>query len=302
MATHRFRPTRYCNVIGTAEPCLRVADGDTVITDTVDASGLDAGEVAVAERPNPMTGPFFIEGAEPGDTLAVRIDRLTPSRATGWTYAPLAFTVMDPHAIPERPQNERAVWIIDANAGVVRLREPPSGLENFAPAIEPMIGCFGVAPARGQAFSTATSAQNGGNMDYRRFAPGTTAWFPVSVPGALFYLGDGHACQGDGEIVGTGIETSFEMEVTFRVLKRTIGWPRGETAEDIFTIGNARPLDQALQHATTEMLRWLGEDYGLEPRAASHLMGQVVRYDVGNVFNPAFTVACRIAKRWLAER
>ncbi len=299
MATHRFQPTRYYNVIGTAEPCLVVADGDTVIAQTVDASGLDAREMAVAPRPNPMTGPFYIEGAEPGDTLSVRIDRLTPSRGTGWTYSPLALTVLDPAAIAERPASERAVWEIDAAAGVVRLREPPPALAGFAPAIQPMIGCFGVAPALGQALSTATSAQNGGNMDYRLFAPGTTAWLPVSVPGALFYLGDGHACQGDGEIVGTGIETSFEMEVTFRVLKRTITWPRGETAEDIFTVGNARPLDQALQHATTEMVRWLGEDYGLDQRAASHVMGQVVRYDVGNVFNPAFTVACRIAKRWL---
>lgn len=301
MARHRFTPTRYHNVIGTAEPCLRVADGDTVVTDTVDASGLDAREMAVASRPNPMTGPFFIEGAEPGDTLAVTIERLTPSRATGWTYSPLAVSVLDPGAIPERPKVERAVWRIDNNAGVVRLAEPVAGLEDFAPVIAPMIGCFGVAPPLGQAFSTATSAQNGGNMDYRLFGPGTTAWFPVSVPGALFYLGDGHACQGDGEIVGTGIETSFEMEVTFRVLKRTINWPRGETAEDIFTVGNARPLDQALQHATTEMSRWLGEDYGLDARAAAHLMGQVVRYDVGNVFNPAYTVACRIAKRWLTK-
>ncbi len=301
MATHRFRPARYYNAIGTAEPCLRIADGDTVITDTVDASGLDAREVVAAGRPNPMTGPFFIEGAEPGDTLAVRIDRLTPSRATGWTYSPLALTVLDPAAIVDRPASQRVVWDIDAKAGTVRLQEPPKGLEKFAPPLQPMIGCFGVAPAGGQALSTATSAQNGGNMDYRLFAPGTTAWFPVSVPGALFYLGDGHACQGDGEITGTGIETSFEMEVTFRVLKRTIAWPRGETAEDIFTIGNARPLDQALQHATTEMSRWLGEDYGLDARAASHLMGQVVRYDVGNVFNPAFTVACRIGKSWLTK-
>ena len=302
MATHRFRPNRYHNTIGTAEPCLRIADGDTIITDTIDASGLDAHEVQVWERPNPMTGPFFVEGAEPGDTLAVRIERLTPSRATGWTYSPLAFTVLDPSAIPDRPANERAVWDIDPAAGTVRLQNPPPGLEGFAPPIQPMIGCFGVAPARGQAISTASSAQNGGNMDYRLFAPGTTVWLPVSVPGALFYLGDGHACQGDGEIVGTGIETSFEMEVTLSVVKRTIMWPRGETADDIFAVGNARPLDQALQHATTEMLRWLNEDYGLDARAASHLMGQVVRYDVGNVFNPAYTVACRIAKRWLTRR
>lgn len=302
MATHRFQPSRYHNTIGTADPCLRVADGDTVVTDTVDASGLDAAEAAVASRPNPMTGPFFIEGAEPGDTLAVSIDRLTPSRATGWTYSPLATTVLDPAAIGARPAQQRAVWTIDPAAGTVRLQEPVAGLEGFAPPLQPMIGCFGVAPAGGQAISTATSGPNGGNMDYRLFAPGTTAWFPVSVPGALFFLGDGHACQGDGEIVGTGIETSFEMQVTFRVLKRRIAWPRGETAEDIFTIGNARPLDQALQHATTEMLQWLGEDYGLDARAASHLMGQVVRYDVGNVFNPAYTVACRISKRWLMKR
>jgi amidase len=97
-------------VLGTAEPVLRVADGDTVVTDTIDASGLDAREVAVASRPNPMTGPFFIEGAEPGDTLAVRIDRLTPSRATGWTYSPLALTVLDPAAIADRPPSQRAVW------------------------------------------------------------------------------------------------------------------------------------------------------------------------------------------------
>lgn len=302
MATHRFHPTKYFNVIGTAEPCLRVADGDTIITDTLDASGLDANEFAAAPRGNPMTGPFFIEGAEPGDTLAVRIDRMTPSRATGWTFSPLAFTVLDPSAIPDRPAAQRVVWDIGGNTGTVKLQDPPPGLENFTPPLQPMIGCFGVAPAGGQALSTATSAQNGGNMDYRRFGPGTTAWFPVAVPGALFYLGDGHACQGDGEIVGTGIETSFEMEVTFKVLKRTIIWPRGETEDDIFAIGNARPLDQALQHATTEMQRWLAEDYGLDARAASHLMGQVVRYDVGNVFNPAYTVACRIAKKWLTKQ
>lgn len=302
MATHRFRPTRYHTTIGTAEPVLRLAPGDTLVTDTIDASGLDAAEAQAWERGNPMTGPFFIEGAEPGDTLMVRIDRLTPSRATGWTYSPLATTVLDPAAIAGQPAGARSVWVIDSNAGTVRLREPTPGLEGFAPAIEPMIGCFGVAPSRGQALSTATSAQNGGNMDYRLFRPGTTAWFPVFVPGALFYLGDGHACQGDGEIVGTGIETSFEMEVTFELAKRTIGWPRGETAEDIFTVGNARPLDQALQHATTEMLRWLGEDYGLDARSASHLMGQVVWYDVGNVFNPAFTVGCRIAKKWLTRK
>ena len=106
--------------------------------------------------------------------------------------------------------------------------------------------------------------------------------------------------QGDGEIVGTGIETCFEVEVRLTVEKgRNLVWPRGESATDIFSVGNARPLDQALQHATTDMFTWLTSDYGLSPTAASHLMGQVVRYDVGNVFDPAYTMVCRIAKKWL---
>ena len=134
----------------------------------------------------------------------------------------------------------------------------------------------------------------------RGFRPGTTVYFPVSVQGAFFFLGDGHACQGDGEIVGTGIETSFEIEFSVRLLKgKWIGWPRGENADDIFTVGNARPLDQALQHATTEMLDWLERDHGLDATAASHLLGQAVRYEVANVFNPAYSVVCRLAKRWL---
>ena len=131
-------------------------------------------------------------------------------------------------------------------------------------------------------------------MDYRRIGPGTTVWFPVAAPGALFFLGDAHALQGDGEIVGTGIETCFQVTVRLSVEKRSITWPRGQTERDIFTLGNARPLDQALQHATTEMARWLAQDFGLDIVAASHLMGQAVRYDIGNVYDPAYTVACRL--------
>ena len=175
-------------------------------------------------------------------------------------------------------------WRIDRQGLTATLEPAVPGLEHFVLPLEPMIGCFGVAPAMGQAFSTATSAENGGNMDYRGFGPGATVWFPVAVPGALFFLGDCHATQGDGEIVGTGIETCFEVEVRLTVEKgRNLVWPRGESATDIFSVGNARPLDQALQHATTDMFNWLTSDYGLSPTAASHLMGQVVRYDVGNV-------------------
>lgn len=299
MARHRFEPTRYSNVLATLEPVLAVADGDTVVTTTLDAAGRDRDGVQRAPRGNPMTGPFFVEGAEPGDALLVRIDRMTPIRATGWTFSVLAPNVVEPGAVARLPERREVEWAIDPQAGTARLAD--AGRELTVP-LAPMIGCFGVAPRQGQAISTATSGEHGGNMDYRRFAPGTTAGFPVAVPGALFFLGDGHACQGDGEIVGTGIETAFEIEFTVRLRKQAgFGWPRGETETDIFTVGNARPLDQALQHATTEMLRWLGQDFGLDATAASHLLGQAVRYDVANVFNPAYSVACRLAKRWLTR-
>ena len=303
MAKHVFAPTRFHNAIGTAEPVLTVADGDAIVASTLDAAGFDGQGVQRAKGPNPMTGPFFVEGAEPGDALEVRIDRMTPNRDEGWTYTPVAANVVEPAVVAKLPPRERVVWRLDRANGHARLAEPPPALAGWVAPFAPMIGCFGVAPALGQAISTATSGPNGGNMDYRRFGPGTTAWFPVAVRGALFYLGDGHFCQGDGEIVGTGVETSFEIEFTVRVLKgKAIGWPRGETADEIFAIGNARPLDQALQHATTEMLAWLGADFGLDSIAASHLLGQIVRYDVANVFNPAYSVACRVEKRWLEGR
>ena len=301
MARRVFEPEAFHNVLGSLPPAARIADGDTVVAETVDAWGFDKSGVRRHSPPNPMTGPFFIDGAEPGDVLSVRIERMTANRDDGWTFGPVATNVVDPAAVAALPKRERAIWRLDRGGGKARLAEPPPGLARFEVAYAPMLGCFGVAPPLGQAISTATSGPYGGNMDYRRFGPGATAYFPVFAAGALFFLGDGHFAQGDGEIVGTGIETSFEVEFTVRLVKgRPIGWPRGETEDWLFTLGNARPLDQALQHATSEMIAWLGQDFGLDPAAASHLLGQTVRYDVANVFNPAYSVACRLAKRTLA--
>ena len=300
MTTHRFVPDTWHNVLGTRPPALRIADGDVVVTQTIDAAGYDKDGVARWPGPNPMNGPIFVEGAEPGDGLVVEILRMTPLRDTGWTRQVLAANVVDPERVRDLPPRGRTAWIIDRDALTVGLKEPVQGLEHLVLPFEPMIGCFGVAPSLGQAFSTATSAENGGNMDYRGFKPGTTVYLPVEVPGALFFLGDCHAVQGDGEIVGTGVETAMEVEVRLSVLKgHKPGWPRGENALEIFTVGNARPLDQALQHATTEMFDWLTTSFGLSPIAASHLLGQVVRYEVGNVFDPAYTMVCKVEKRWL---
>ena len=303
MTIHRFIPKTYHNVLGSVSPALRIASGDTVVTWTLDAAGYDSENAKRASGPNPMNGPIFVEDAEPGDALRIEIVSMVPTRATGFTRSVVAANIVDPETVRDLPPRDIVTWQIHREASTVQLTEPVSGLENFVLPLAPMIGCFGVAPSLGQAISTATSGEYGGNMDYRLFGPGTTVWLPISAPGALFFLGDCHAVQGDGEIVGTGIETTFEVTVRLAVEKKnTIVWPRGETADDIFTVGNARPLDQALQHATTEMLHWLAADYGLDKTAASHLLGQVVRYDVGNVFDPAYTMACRVAKKWLTKR
>ena len=169
MAKHVFAPTRFHNAIGTAEPVLAVADGDTIVASTLDAAGFDGQGVQCAKRPNPMTGPFFVESAEPGDALEVRIDRMTPNRDEGWTYTPVAANVVEPAVVAKLPPRERVVWRLDRANGHARLAEPPPALTGWMAPFAPMIGCFGVAPALGQAISTATSGPNGGNMDYRRF-------------------------------------------------------------------------------------------------------------------------------------
>jgi len=300
MATHTFRPEHYFQTMGAHPPVLRIAPGDTVVTTTVDATGQDARSRKVAETPNPQTGPFFIDGAEKGDTLVVTIDRLRPNRDTGFTNALLAPNVVDPDFVGELPDLPRFDWQIDHEGWTATPVEPVPGLEGLRVPLDPMLGCFGVAARGGQAISTMTSAEHGGNMDYRGFREGVTVSFPVFEPGALFFLGDGHAVQGDGEIVGTGIEISMDVQFTVDVRKgESITWPRGENEAEIFTVGNARPLDQALQHATTEMVRWLGTRYGLDVRAASALLGQCVEYDIANVYDPAYTVVCKLPKRVL---
>jgi amidase len=303
MTRHRFEPTEYHTTFGWHSPVLRIADGDTVVTTTVDARGYDASGTQVAPRGNPQTGPFYVEGAEPGDAVSITIDRAFPNRTTGWTYNAVAAHVVDAEYVPALPERELVTWELDLDAATARIA-PASAVGALAQLaklelpLAPMLGCLGVAPPGGQAIATATSGQHGGNMDYRGLVAGATVTFPVFAPGALIQLGDGHAVQGDGEVVGTGIETSFDVQFTVRLHKGMAPvWPRGEDAGYIFTIGNARPLDQAMQHATSEMLRWLQAEYGLSAVAAGTLLGQVVVYDVGNFYDPAYTMVCKVP-RW----
>ena len=303
MAHHEFVPEVYHVTIGSHEPVLEVAPGDSVSTTTVDARGRDMDGREASPRGNPQTGPFYLTGAEPGDTVMVTLDELRPNRDWGFTRTCIAANVLEPHFVPRFSEDvAEAIWDVDVKAWVARLRTPDGPLCGVELPLDPMVGCFGLAPPEGQAISTATSSTHGGNMDYRGFRQGVKVSFPVAVPGGLFHIGDGHAVQGDGEIVGTGIEVSFAVRFTLDLIKgKTIGWPRAESEDYIMTVGNARPLDQAVQHATTEMLSYLEEDYGLDSRTAHLLMGQCVDYDVGNMFDPAYTMVCKMRKQLLSE-
>ncbi|MSR64580.1 MAG: acetamidase [Verrucomicrobiae bacterium] len=230
MAVHRFHPSHYHITIGSHSPVLRIASGDTVITTTVDARGRDVTGKKVTPSGHPQTGPFYVDGAEPGDALAVHLDHLWPNRDAGWSCSTIASNVVDPWFAAKLPKAPMSEWRIDRKRGTATLLKPKTKLGRLKLPLDPMLGCFGVAPEDGQAISCGTSGQYGGNMDYRGFRKGVTVYFPVFVKGALLHVGDGHAVQGDGEIVGTGIETSFDVKFSVRVLKRKrIHWPRGET-------------------------------------------------------------------------
>ena len=159
-----------------------------------------------------------------------------------------------------------------------------------------------MAPSRKEAIATSTPGEFGGNMDYNGMVIGTTLMLPVSEPGALLFVGDGHARQGDGEVVGNALEVSMNIELTVDLIKDyKINWPRLENDEYLMTIGSARPMLQALQHATTELQRWLMNDYGFDERGSSLLLGHALEYDVANVVDPHFTVVAKIRKTLLGK-
>ena len=166
-----------------------------------------------------------------------------------------------------------------------------------------MLGCIGVAPARKEAISTAAPGAFGGNMDYAAMGAGVKLMLPVNEPGALLFLGDGHARQGEGEVAGTGLETSLDVEFSVGLVKKkAIGWPRLETDTHVMVLGSARPLLEAFQHATSELQRWLTTEYGLTERGAQTLLGQAAEYEIANVVDPNFTVVAKIRKAMLPRR
>jgi len=309
--------TTYYRTFSHAHPVLkRIRPGETIATRTIDSGGQDEKGVQRSEPFNPLTGPFSVEGAEPGDALVVHLKKVRLNRDWGWSAYRLGLFALTPEAVEHvysneykpdlvRPGRANLVpWDIDLKRNVVRLREPASKVHALEFPARPMLGCIGVAPAGDFAPTSGPSGPYGGNLDYNRIGEGATVFLPVYHPGGLLFIGDGHALQADGEPTGTGIETSMDVEFAVEVRKKAgLTGPRVETADAIISVGSqpefASALDNGLKMATTDMVEWLARDYGMEPWAAHLLIGYQGRYDVVTV---AGSMALRLPKGRLPER
>src|ERR1043166_4274 len=245
--TYRVTATKFYNSFHNRHPVLqRIKPGDVVITKTIDSSGRDDKGNVVGESSNPLTGPFFIEGAAPGDAIAVTFRRMRMNRNWGYSAYRLGLYSLTANSVEGiyssrykdgaafAGRNNIVPWDIDLAKGVVRLREPASKVHKLEFPAHPMLGCVGVAAAGDFGPSSGISGPYGGNMDYNEVAEGATVVLPVFHEGALLFMGDGHALQADGEPTGTGIETSMDVEFSVEVRKRAgLSNPRLENAKKI---------------------------------------------------------------------
>lgn len=279
--TYAYDPVDFSNEFSAHRaPVLVVWPGDTVRTRTIDSGGVDRDGVTRALFGNPQTGPFFIAGAEPGDTLAVKIVRLAPNRAYADSLDAIVGRALDGTSGSGLGKPVR--WTLDLERRTARPEHAEGRLAGFEVPLRPMLGGLAVAPGFGMApMSTGDSGRFGGNMDFNEVVEGNTVYLPVSQPGALLYVGDAHALQGDGETSQYALETSMDVEFSVDVIKgRAIPMPRVESPTQLMVLGQAGSLDEALRQATSGLVRWLQSDYGLTLPECAQVLGAAVRYRV----------------------
>ncbi|NKQ52751.1 acetamidase [Amycolatopsis sp. K13G38] len=312
MEVVEFTPDRdqYAWTFGGVEPVLRVAPGTALRLWTEDAFGgrltsphdrpsekLDMREV------NPQTGPFYVEGAEPGDTLALHFAELDPAR--DWAASatiPLfgGLTATDRTALLHDPlpeltwiyqlDRDREVVVFEALRGELRLDLP----------VEPMLGTVGVAPAGREVRTSLVPDMFGGNMDTPEMRAGATCFLGVNVEGALFSVGDGHYRQGEGEACGTAVEGAMNVTLVVELIKgHAPVWPRIEQDSHYVVVGSARPLEDAWRASQVGMIDWLHELYGLDRLDAYQLLTQISQAPLANVVDANYSAVTKVPKRLL---
>ena len=310
VVSYRPDPSEFAWTFGGVPPVRTVKPGDVLELWTEDAfggkvRGPDDWISRVIQFPfvNPQTGPFLVEGAEPGDTLAIHFVSIEPSR--DWAASctiPLfgslsstlrTATLQDP--LPE------VVWIyeVDRSARTVTYRAMHGEHSTVLP-LDPMHGTVGVAPAALEARSSLVPDAHGGNMDTPEMRAGATCYLGVNVEGALFSLGDGHCRQGEGETCGVAVEAAMDTVIAIDLIKsRATAWPRIENDDYVMSTGSARPLEDAFRIAHSDMVAWMHEEYGLDQLDAYQLLTQVAESPVANVCDPNYTFLAKVAKRYL---
>jgi amidase len=301
---HEFQPTEFHHVFSDAiAPVLRIFPGDTVRTWTVDAGGIDSKGVRRSQGGNPQTGPFYIEGALPGDTLAVKLNRVRLNRDSAGSGNRIVASALTTGYVQRTKYDDKfdSEWVLDREQGIGRLKKPSERLKHYQVKLQPMLGCVAVAPPGHQAFRTGYLGSYGGNLDYNQIREGTTLYLPVFAPGALLFVGDGHAAQGDGELTGDALETSMDVEFAVKLIKgEHIDNPRAENDEYLMALGVANSLPEAVQSATTELANWLQRDQKLEPNEAAIVLGTSIQYDIAELVDPLVQVVAKIHKSVIA--
>ncbi|WP_211263730.1 acetamidase/formamidase family protein [Stenotrophomonas terrae] len=302
---HHFMPTDYSNTFSADRaPVLVIWPGDSVQTKTLDSGGVDENGVTRALFGNPQVGPFFVAGAEPGDTLAITISALKLNRDYADSLDGIVGRLKTPRIATETATLGNPVrWQLDRVRGVARPQGASAALKNFEIPVKPMLGGLAVAPEFGYPpFSTGDTGDFGGNMDFNAVVEGNTVYLQVQQPGALLYLGDGHALQGDGETSQWALETSLDVVVKVELIKKhAIATPRVESPTQIMTLGQAGSSDDALRLATSGMLQWLRQSYALDMSQATQVLGVAAQYNVVNLAGRSVGVAAKIDKAVLKD-
>jgi amidase len=292
------------------EPVARVEPGQRVVIHTEDAfesrintvDDLPSKALATAKFLNPQTGPVYVEGAEPGDTLAVRLESIEPKRDYavscfvpyfgGLTSTTLTRTLQE--ALPERVY----VWTLVEEGGERYVENDEIGVRL---PWEPFVGTIAVAPDL-EAISALSPGPFGGNMDVPDVKPGNTVYLPVFNEGALFYTGDCHARQGQGELCGVALEITSEVTVSFEVIKGGgIEWPRIESEDALMCVGSARPMEDAARIAYTELIGWLADEHGVSRPDAYQFLTQAGGLYVGNMVDTTYSLVASIEKQYLTR-
>lgn len=304
--THDFKPGDYSNLFSADRaPVLTIWPGDTVRTSTVDSGGVDAAGVTQALFGNPQTGPFYVAGAVAGDTLAIHIKRLTPNRDYADSLDSVVGRALGTGLVAKAGDLGKPVrWKLDRATGRASPEGASGAIGNLSVPMRPMLGGLAVAPGFGSApMSTGDTGRTGGNMDFNEVVAGNIVYLPIQQPGALLYLGDAHALQGDGETSQYALETSMEVEFSVALIKgRSFASPRVESPTEIMVLGQAGSLDEALKAASTGLIQWLQQDYGLSLSQSAQLMGAAVRFTVANLAGRSVGMAARIDKALLPEK